>query len=83
MAKVSVRDAMLADLQGRYPTESLSTSDRILKLITEVDTLRGIVGVTGDISQVIQSAGPAELSPTDALATSMMDSLIGSVSVES
>ncbi|MGD1853973.1 MAG: hypothetical protein ACFB2W_06940 [Leptolyngbyaceae cyanobacterium] len=82
MAKVSVRDALLADLQGRYPTESLSTSDRILKLITEVDTLKGIVGVTGDISQVVQHTAETNSNPTDALAESMMDSLIGSVNVE-
>ena len=82
MAKVSVRDALLTDLQERYPTESLSTSDRILKLITEVDTLRGIVGVTGDISQVVQGSISDESASTDTLASSMMDSLIGSVNVE-
>ena len=83
MAKVSVRDALLADLQERYPTESLSTSDRILKLITEVDTLRGIVGVTGDIGQLARNVATTEETSTDAVVSSMIDSLIGSVSVES
>ena len=83
MAKVSVRDALLADLQERYPTESLSTSDRILKLITEADTLRGIVGVTGDIGQLARNVATTEETSTDAVVSSMMDSLIGSVSVES
>ena len=80
MAKVSVRDALLKDLQERYPGEDFSTSDRILKLLSEVDTLRSLIG-----NGVVVSAQPEEEStdPTDVLASSMMDNLIGSVSVES
>lgn len=80
MAKVSVRDALLRDLQERYPGEDFSTSDRILKLLSEVDTLRSLIGSGGVVSPFYQEDSTAS---TDDLASSMMDSLIGSVSVES
>ena len=85
VAKVSVRDALLADLLARYPTKSLSLSDRILKLITEVDTLRGLVGATSPTQP-----GPAnpeetptheEESPANAVVGEMLNTLAKNVNV--
>ena len=90
MAKVSVRDALLADLLERYPTKSLSLSDRILKLITEVDTLRSLVRATRTISQPQQEQGStqdeespahAEESPTHAVVGEMLNTLAKNVRV--
>ena len=81
MAKVSVRDALLADLLERYPTESLSLSDRILKLITEVDTLRSLVQATRDSPPAQPDAPPEAESPTEAVAEEMLNTLANNVSV--
>ena len=81
MAKVSVRDALLADLLERYPTESLSLSDRILKLITEVDTLRSLVQATRDSPPAQPDSPPEAESPTEAVAEEMLNALANNVSV--
>lgn len=44
MAKVHVRDAIKASLEERYPDESLTFSDRVLKLQTELETCQRFVG---------------------------------------
>lgn len=79
MAKVSVRDALLKDLQKRYPDNFLSTSDRILKAITELDALRAIVGVSGESIHESQSF---ELDEEGEVSVALLESLASSVQTE-
>ena len=79
VAKVSVRDALLKDLQKRYPDNFLSTSDRILKAITELDALRAIVGVSGESIHESQSF---ELDEEGEVSVALLESLASSVQTE-
>lgn len=40
MAKVHIRDVVKADLEARYPGDDYTFSDRVLKLITELDAYK-------------------------------------------
>ncbi|NEZ64156.1 hypothetical protein D0962_15385 [Leptolyngbyaceae cyanobacterium CCMR0082] len=75
MAKVSIRDAVLDELKQRYPQPGYTTSDRVLKLLGEVEAL-GRVPCKGS------EPAPGDETPTESLSDSLMDSLMSSVSVE-
>jgi len=80
VAKVSLKDSLVKEIKQRYPGDR-SLSDRVLMMMSEIDTLKGLVGGSVDLSR-LQSDAPTESTPTDDAVGSMMDSLIGSVSVE-
>ncbi|MFG6104268.1 hypothetical protein D0962_35745 [Leptolyngbyaceae cyanobacterium CCMR0082] len=40
MAKVHIRDVVKADLEARYPGDDYTFSDRVLKLMTELDAYK-------------------------------------------
>lgn len=42
MAKVHIRDVVKADLEARYPGNDYTFSDRVLKLITELEAYKQI-----------------------------------------
>ncbi|MFG6097351.1 hypothetical protein SPB21_18950 [Leptothoe sp. ISB3NOV94-8A] len=76
MAKVSIRDAVLDELKQRYPQPGYTTSDRVLKLLGEVEALGRVPCKSSD------PTAPDEEMPTGSLSDSLMDSLMSSVSVE-
>ena len=76
MAKVSIRDAVLDELKQRYPQSGYTTSDRVLKLLGEVEAL-------GRVPCKSPESTPEQETATESLSESLMDSLMGSVSVDS
>ncbi|MEM9091637.1 MAG: hypothetical protein AAGC93_23225 [Cyanobacteria bacterium P01_F01_bin.53] len=76
MAKVSIRDVVLDELKERYPGD-YTTSDRVIKLLGEVEALSRVPCNTR-----VSVPPSEEQSPVDSLAGDMMASLMGSVSVE-